>query len=348
MRRIRQLGFSDMVYPGATHSRFAHSIGVYHTARHLIEIIRRRQGSLDEQRARIVLLAALLHDIGHGPFSHVFEHVINDLAPAQEGQTTEHEDWSAKIVTADTQVRCVLNDEGVPAEEISRLLKKSDQPEDIYATVIASQFDADRLDYVQRDRLMTGVESAHLDIDWLFDCLEVGEITISQTVKPSCLYLNPKGKRVAEEYLMARFALYTMVYMHKTTRAAEVMLSSLLTTVANSQGLTDDERLRSDPVLHYFASRALDAYLDIDDAAVWATLGTLASSSHPEVSELARRLRDRRLFKCLDVGIRDVPKGNLFIRFKAELRESPDVAQHVLFDEDMVQLYKEPLAKLPR
>ena len=161
----------------------------------------------------------------------------------------------------------MLNDEGVPAEEISRLLKKSDQPEDIYATVIASQFDADRLDYVQRDRLMTGVESAHLDIDWLFDCLEVGEITISQTVKPSCLYLNPKGKRVAEEYLMARFALYTMVYMHKTTRAAEVMLSSLLTTVANSQGLTDDERLRSDPVLHYFASRALDAYLDIDDAA---------------------------------------------------------------------------------
>ena len=74
LRRLRQLGFSDLVYPGATHSRFAHAIGVYHTARHLIEVIRRRQdGTYDPERARVVLLAALLHDIGHGPFSHVFE-----------------------------------------------------------------------------------------------------------------------------------------------------------------------------------------------------------------------------------------------------------------------------------
>ncbi|MCE2392176.1 MAG: HD domain-containing protein, partial [Proteobacteria bacterium] len=80
LRRIRQLGFSDLVYPGATHSRFAHSVGVYHTARNLVEVIRRkREGSHEEGLARVALLAALLHDVGHGPFSHVFEHAASEL-----------------------------------------------------------------------------------------------------------------------------------------------------------------------------------------------------------------------------------------------------------------------------
>ena len=339
LRRIRQLGFSDLVYPGATHSRFAHAVGVYHTARRLINVIRRTQEQPNEERERAVLLAALLHDIGHGPFSHVFEY-----AASQAGLKKRHEDWGADIVQSDTEVNRVLReaDKTLP-EQISALLKE-DEPKDIYATVVSSQFDADRLDYMQRDRLMTGVEFGHFDRDWLLDCLEVGSVTIGndEPVEVSCLYLNPKGVRVAEEYLEARFRLYTMVYMHKTTRAAEKMLGSLLTTAARD--LKGDELARRDPILQYFTSDSpsVDLYLTLDDTAVWATLASLALSQHPQISELASRLRNRRLYKCFDVGIQDPNNQlNLYRRFRLELRERhAEIQKTLLFDDADVTLYK--------
>ncbi len=233
-------------------------------------------------------------------------------------------------------------DEVLP-EHIGALLKE-EIPKDFYATVVSSQFDADRLDYVQRDRLMTGVEFAHLDFDWLLDCLEVGTITIDQDepVEVPCLYLNFKGVQVAEEYLQARFRLYTMVYMHKTTRAAEKMLDALLKTV--TKDLRNCELARRDPVLRYFTSESpsLGSYLDLDDAAVWATLAALAESpSHPLASDLARRLRERRLYKCFDIGIQDSSGGNLYNRFRRKLREShTEKYNTLLFDDAKVALYK--------
>ena len=335
LRRIRQLGFSDLVYPGATHSRFAHSIGVYHTARQLIEIIRRRQGSLNENRAREVMLAALLHDVGHGPFSHAFE----DVAKAV-GLPKRHEDWSAEIVEGDTEVNRELQHADITLPRtVSKVLKDKDQPEDIYATVVASQFDADRLDYVQRDRLMTGIESAHLDLDWLFDCLQIGVVIRGEEspVEAQCLYLNPKGIPVAEEYLVARFRLYTMVYMHKTTRAAEKMLAVLLKSVAEESTIA--YQFRSDPVVRYFTSKqpTLESYIDIDDASIWATLAAFASSSHSTVSHMARRLRARQLYKCFDVRALEKRGRNMYGSFRRKLGERPDL----LFDDDKVELYKE-------
>ena len=339
LRRIRQLGFSDLVYPGATHSRFAHAIGVYHTARHLIEVIRRRQdATYDPERARVVLLAALLHDIGHGPFSHVFEQSAHAA-----GLKKRHEDWGSEIVEEDTEVNRVLRQvDGMLPGHISVLLKE-EEPKDIYATVVSSQFDADRLDYVQRDRLMTGVEFAHLDRDWLLDCLEVGSVTIGEDepVAAPCMYLNFKGVRVAEEYLEARFRLYTMVYMHKTTRAAEKMLEALLSISAKV--LRDNELARRDPTLRYFTSLrpSLDSYLKLDDAAVWSTLVALASSSHTQVSELANRLRHRHLYKCFDVGTLDEPGGNLYNRFRHTLRRGhAETYGSLLFDDATAALYK--------
>ena len=340
LRRIRQLGFSDLVYPGATHSRFAHAIGVYHTARHLVDIIRRRhQKPDDEGRGRVTLLAALLHDIGHGPFSHVFEH-----AAGEAGLKKRHEDWGADIIRGDTEVNQVLREaDGKLPEQIGALLKE-EEPKDIYATIVSSQFDADRLDYVQRDRLMTGVEFGHLDRDWLLDCLEVGSVTIGSEdpVEVPCMYLNPKGVRVAEEYLEARFRLYTMVYMHKTTRAAEKMLGRLLTTAARE--LKDDELAQRDPVLRYFTSESpsIGSYLDLDDTTIWATLAVLASSSYPQIAELADRLRDRRLYKCLDVGgLQEKTDGTLYSRFRRMLRErDADQYDTILFDDATVALYR--------
>ncbi len=346
LRRIRQLGFSDLVFPGATHSRFAHSVGVYHVARRLADVVERRQLERDEQpdkeRVRVVLLAALLHDIGHGPFSHVFEEVASDLQlPGR------HEDWGANILQDDTEVNDVLRevDEELP-KQIAALLKDKD-PKDIYATIVSSQFDADRLDYLQRDRLMTGVRFARLDMDWLLDCLEVGSVTIKSNndfLEAACLYLGPKGLQVAEEYLEARFRMYTMVYMHKTTRAAEKMLAVLLTRAV--ERLADDSLIQDNPVFRYLAPGNArpdsGAYLDLDDVAVWSAIATLESlRRHPQISELAGRLCRRDLYKCLDVGHRDFPEGNLYNRFRRTLQGSGHWKPgDVLFDDASVALYK--------
>ena len=322
LRRIGQLGFFDLVFPGATHSRFAHSVGVYHLARRLARVIARSLGAAhDPGRERVALLAALLHDVGHGPFSHAFEAASRGL-----GRPRRHEEWSAEIVQGDTAVNRVLRDvdEALPAA-IGRLLT-DENPEDIYGAIVSSQFDADRLDYIQRDRLMTGVEFGHIDLDWLFDCLEVGTIAVGgrEPFEAPCLYLGPKGVQVAEEYLEARFRLYQMVYMHKTARAAEKMLEALLVAVVADAGGAG--RARPEPLLGYLTAErpTIGAYLALDDATVWAALsGWAESAPGARAAALARRLRERKLYKCVDIGVRDAPGGNLFARFRRRLDEWP-------------------------
>ena len=339
LRRIRHLGFSDLVYPGATHSRFAHAVGVYHTARRIVDVIRRRlkNQEFDEDRTRVALLAALLHDIGHGPLSHVFEH-----AALATGGGKRHEDWSAEILQGDTEVKNILQevDPGLPGD-ISAVIKE-EEPKDIYATVVSSQFDADRLDYLQRDRLMTGVEFAHLDFSWLLDCLEVGPITIDMDgpEEVQCLYLNSKGVQVAEEYLEARFRLYKAVYMHKTTRSAEKMFEALLRIC--TKDLREDKSVQRDPVLRFFWSESpsLSTYLKLDDASIWSTLAALATSSHNHVAELASRLRHRRLYKCFDIGIRDKPQGNLYNRCRRKLEADYTEYDSLLLDDAVVVFYR--------
>ena len=338
LRRIRQLGFADLVYPGATHTRFAHSIGVYHVARRLVDVIARQQGGRhDADRARVALLAALLHDVGHGPFSHAFE-----SAAMAMGLTKRHEDWSAEIVRGDTDVNRVLREADPQLPDQVGALLKEEEAKDIYAAVVSSQFDADRIDYIQRDRMMTGVQFGHVDSDWLLDCLEVGSVTIGRSdyVPMPCLYLGAKGLAIAEEYLEARFRLYWTVYMHKTTRSAEKMLEALLTDAASS--LRGGDLARRNPVLRYFASKtpSLDAFLRLDDGTVWAALAEYAECGHPRVAELARRLRGRKLYKCLEIGARASGKGNLYQQFRRALKERNDAwLDGLLFDESTITPY---------
>ena len=325
LRRIRQLGFSDLIYPGATHSRLAHSIGVYHTARNLVRLIEDQVDKVDEHRRRVVLLAALLHDVGHGPFSHAFEG-----ATAKAGMAKDHEDWSADIILGDTEVHAIL-DQADPkiAEDIARLLKE-EEPKDIFATIVSSQFDADRLDYLQRDRLMTGVQFGHLDQDWLFDCLRVGKVTVGtdDPFDADCLYLSTKGRRVAEEYLEARHRLYVMVYMHKTTRGAEKILEHLLKLFSSDvrEGRITPSNFPGSQLLKFFSTTEppLKAYIGLDDSVIWAELGRMAEELNGEIAELADRLRSRRLFKCFDVAekLGGKPPGNIRLRFKKALREA--------------------------
>ncbi len=232
LRRIKQLGFSELVFPGATHSRFAHSVGVFHTARRLSALIRNRlPDSFDLNRARIATAAALVHDLGHGPFSHAFEDALKRLGVAKR-----HEDWTVAIVSADTKVSEILSKYAPDFQKSVAELIASETPADIYSAIVSSQFDADRLDYVRRDRLMTGAQHGGFDFPWLMANLEVDKVTISRDGdeygEVDSLILGNKAFEAAEEYILGLFHLYFTVYFHKTTRAAEKMLTAILVRLA--------------------------------------------------------------------------------------------------------------------
>ena len=310
LRRVKQLGFSELVYPGATHTRIAHSVGVFNNARKLLRTIAIRTGQdIDEYRKAVVLCSALLHDIGHGPFSHAFE---SALKPLEEKR--DHEKWSAAIIQGDTEIRTWL-DRYDPrlADDVAALLRRRD-PVNIYDSVVHSQFDADRLDYVCRDRYMTGIGSGAVDTDWLFDCLDVGTLPLNHggeeddVIEAQGFFLNGKGLQAAEGYLLGRYHLYQQVYLHKTTRSAEKMLTALISAILRPtiEGRVGDIGLRDDDVLVRFlrAPMSLSVYLSLDDTVMWAALERMAGAPDVYVAELATRLRDRRLFKCIDIGER--------------------------------------------
>ena len=151
LRRVKQLGFSDLVYPGASHSRFAHSIGVFHTARQLMEVVHRYVSEDQESKEKRALAAALVHDLGHGPFSHAFEQVGSRLGL----KLADHENMSDALIRH-SEVSEVLNELGSGfANDVANIIQK-DGIKTVQHAVVSSQFDADRLDYMRRDRLMTG------------------------------------------------------------------------------------------------------------------------------------------------------------------------------------------------
>ena len=243
LRRIKQLGFSELVFPGATHTRFAHSLGVFHTARLLLAAIERSMGrDYRPQQAGYALASALLHDVGHGMFSHAFEAVGKELGLP----LARHETVSSRLIR-EGDIKDVLDREmgngfaGNVADLIGR-----EQPRDVYDAVVTSQFDADRLDYMQRDRMMTGVQSGNVDVTWLLNNLEVAQIPVSvdnvtfQDVQT--LVLGPKAYHVAESYVLSLFHLYPNVYLHKATRGAEMVLRSLILRLF---GLKEDGALGS-------------------------------------------------------------------------------------------------------
>jgi uncharacterized protein len=214
---VKQLGFSELVYPGATHSRFSHSLGVFHTARHLAEVIKRdRRDAFDLRRSQVAIAAALVHDLGHDPFSHAFEDVLKKLGIGK------HEATSVRIIKHG-EVAQALNG-FVPnfASSVAQIIENK-VPEDIYAAIVSSQFDADRLDYMRRDRTMTGAQSSAIDFEWLMANLEVRRVKIGQDEKEvreiETLVVGQKAFLAAEAYVLGLFHLYPTVYFHKATRS---------------------------------------------------------------------------------------------------------------------------------
>jgi len=308
LRRIKQLGFSEFVFPGATHSRFAHSIGVFHTARRLIDIIRRKISTdgapFSDHKAKVAMAAALVHDVGHGMFSHAYEEASRAL-----GLTNMRHERASAALIADSEISRTFKPIGSGfAQDVADLIGRK-EPQDIYDSVVSSQFDADRLDYMQRDRLMTGVQSSGIDLTWLLANLEVASVKYGADEigagKIETFVLGPKAANTAESYILSLFHLYPNVYLHKTTRAAEVLFRLLLERVvrlALDGGIAASGLAESHPFVRFSKSpESIDSLQALDDTVFWGSLGALCDAQDKHVSYYAKSLRDRVLPACIDI-----------------------------------------------
>ncbi len=306
LRRVKQLGFSEFVFPGATHTRFAHSIGVFHTARQLMQTVERGLGDDNQDHhSKVALAAALVHDVGHGMFSHAFEKIGQKL----DLKMARHEDVSEAIIR-DDEISLVFEKafgKGFSGQVADLLKQKA--PRSLYDSIVSSQFDADRLDYMQRDRLMTGVQSSGVDATWLMANLEIGEVPSSsdneKSVMVNTLVLGPKAYHAAENYVLSLFQLYPNVYFHKTTIAAEKLFTNLmirLFELVREQGYKKVGLPFNHPFIRFAEEpTSLDYALELDDTVFWGALPMMAEAEDALIQHHAIALKKRHLPKCIDI-----------------------------------------------
>lgn len=228
LRRVRQLGVSSLTYHGAEHSRFVHSLGVYNFANKIISILSRRYKShqnivdlLAEDR-RIILAAALLHDIGHGPFSHMIERA--------DGSSFDHEKMTSKLIKNEAgDISKILISHEIDPQNVASIIEKT-WKNSLAIDIVSSQLDADRMDYLLRDSHMTGVEYGVYDAEWLLNsmCIGLDPYTLNGDGRTLRLCLDKnRGLFAAEQLILARHHMMLQVYMHRVTRGYEVMLLNL-------------------------------------------------------------------------------------------------------------------------
>jgi len=250
LRRIRQLAWTDMVYPGAMHTRFEHSLGVMHTASLMFNDIWERCRPLLESRGleagakarhlAIVRLAALLHDVGHSPFSHAGEALMPKTA---HGKRYKHEDYSAaaiRYLLADVIGNSSHNPMGITAEEIADFIegipRKGGQSQIFWRQLMTSQLDADRADYLLRDAHHTGVQNGRYDLQRLLVSLVVA---VDPETDALVLAVSEGGLHTAEALIIARYMMFTQVYFHKTRVAFDHHIGEALKALLVEAGSGD-------------------------------------------------------------------------------------------------------------
>ena len=291
LRRIRQLDTAFLTFHGAEGSRFTHSVGVLQVTRRLLDKLARRYPELRPYRA-VTLVAALLHDIGHPPFSHAGEEIFG----------CRHEVWTARIVREDPQVATLLAefDPQLPAQLEQVWQKRFPLP--LVGQLIASQLDCDRFDYLMRDSLLTGAQYGHLDLDRILTVLDYDPETGSLSIPAR------KGLGAIEHYLVVRYFMYTQVYQHPKSLCARFILDRLF---KRAQILLQKGEIELDPILSAWCWAALAAqkgdpfelplplYLAADDVMFSYPFRFWAMSGRdPILADLARRYLERDLFKA--------------------------------------------------
>ncbi len=283
LRRISQLGLTYLVYPGAYHTRFHHAIGAMHLMGRAIYTLRQKGHEITSEEERGVLIAILLHDVGHGPFSHALEHT---LIPG-----VSHEALSLKIMEE-------LNQEFDGALTLAIDIFTNNHPKAFLHQLISSQLDMDRLDYLRRDSFYSGVTEGSVNSERLLTMLNV---------KDDQLVVDSKGIYSIEKFLVARRLMYWQVYMHKTVLSAEFMLVNILKRAKYlaTQGveLTGTQALKhflhADYTWNDFEENPaiLKKFLELDDFDVMSGIKDWANHSDLILSDLSGRIINRNLLK---------------------------------------------------
>jgi len=297
LRRIRQLGTSYLTFHGAEHSRFSHSLGVYDITRRIISQFE-RNGYQDwpQEEKMVSLCASLLHDVGHGPFSHAIEQVFD----------TDHEEWSCAIILGDTEINRVLREVGedFPQKVAAVICKTYDKP--IVVSLVSSQMDADRMDYLLRDAYFTGVNYGTFDLDRILRVLRPyrGRIVVKES-----------GMHAVEDYLMSRYQMYWQIYFHPVTRSSDIVLRQIFMRARELYREGHAFKFLLPPLAQLLnGTIGLKDYLALDEAMVQTAFGQWEAEEDAILSDLCKRFLNRRLYKYVPL---DGPHETL----EAELRQ---------------------------
>ena len=283
LTRIKQLGLASVVYPGAQHTRFQHSLGAFHLMSEAILSLQQKGIFIFDSEAEAIQAAILMHDIGHGPFSHVLENtLIHGIS---------HEDISLLMMER-------INKEMNGKLTLAMKIFKNEYPKRFLHQLISSQLDMDRLDYLRRDSFFTGVTEGNIGSARIIKMLNVVDDN---------LVIDHKGIYSIENYLTSRRLMYWQVYLHKTTVAYEKVL---VNTLRRAKKLAmEGQQIFASPALSYFLyndvdaawfqthHEALDQYCMLDDSDIWSALKVWCHSNDKILSVLAKDLLDRRIFK---------------------------------------------------
>ena len=286
LRRITQTALTHYVYPGAHHTRFHHALGAYHLMSQAVEVLRQKGIDIANEECEGVLLAILLHDIGHGPFSHALEHTIIDI---------HHEDLSLLFMEA-------LNEEFKGKLSIAISIFKDEYPKKFLHQLVSGQLDMDRMDYLNRDSFFTGVSEGVIGYDRIIKMLNVhdGELVVEE-----------KGIYSIEKFLISRRLMYWQVYLHKTVLSAEQMLMRVLKRA--KELITEGVDLEAFGYLQFFLNQPftnnkknehkinvknlIENFAMLDDFDIIASLKLWTTNPDFILSHLAKSILNRKLFK---------------------------------------------------
>ena len=288
LRRIRQLGGDFQVYPTAEHSRFSHSLGVYEIVRRMVTEVKTLCAELTEYEKVCVMLAGLLHDVGHGPFSHAFEHVTNH----------SHEEYTAKIILGDTELNSILRavSKKMP-EDIVSIIQHTHE-NDILNQIVSGQLDADRMDYLLRDSYFTATSYGQFDLERILRTMRVRKTSEGRKV----IVVKHTGIHSVEDYIMARYQMYWQVYYHPVARSYEAVFIQLFNRLKDI--FKDNKDYFEDmKVLIPFLEKAEiseEEYFKLDENSLLYCCALIQDKDDVIAADLAKRLQNRKLFEYVD------------------------------------------------
>ena len=305
LRRIKQLGLNDYVYPGALHTRFHHAIGAMHLMKVALQNLRDKDISISDEEFEAATTAILLHDIGHGPFSHSLENsLLTD---------SDHEKISRIIIEH------INSDMGGKLDMVLDIFNGTYHRQ-FLNQLVSSQLDIDRLDYLSRDSFFTGVSEGTIGSERIIKML---------TVCDDELVIEEKGIYSIENFLIARRLMYWQVYLHKTAVSAEKMLHNLIERakelISKGQDLPCPLSLRifleKEISLEMLENDAaiLEAYCKLDDSDIWSCIKSWSETEDPVLSDLSQRLLERRLFRVQILS--EPPEDHLLEELSARITD---------------------------